>query len=65
MKEFRSKLDNNETIADFEDRNILNIEKVIEKYNNYFMPSGGVITIISIEPIKQLKYVTEHFTHIK
>ncbi len=35
MKEFRSKLDNNETIADFEDRNILNIEKVIEKYNNY------------------------------
>lgn len=35
MKEFRAKLDNNETIADFEDRNILNIEKVIEKYNNY------------------------------
>lgn len=35
MKEFRSKLNNNETIADFEDRNILNIEKVIEKYNNY------------------------------
>ena len=28
-------MNNNETIADFEDRNILNIEKVIEKYNNY------------------------------
>lgn len=28
-------MNNNETIADFEDKNILNIEKVIEKYNNY------------------------------
>lgn len=34
-KEFRSKLNNNEKIADFEEENILNIEKVIEKYNNY------------------------------
>lgn len=34
-KEFRSKLNNNEKIADFEKENILNIEKVIEKYNNY------------------------------
>lgn len=28
-------MNNNETIADFEDDNILNIEAVIEKYNNY------------------------------
>lgn len=34
-KGFRSKLNNNEIIADFEEENNLNIEKVIEKYNNY------------------------------
>lgn len=34
-KEFRSKLNNNEKIVDFEEENNLNIEKVIEKYNNY------------------------------
>lgn len=34
-KGFRSKLNNNEKIADFEEENNLNIEKVIEKYNNY------------------------------
>lgn len=34
-KEFRSKLNSNEKIADFEEENILDIEKVIEKYNNY------------------------------
>jgi len=28
-------LNNNETITDFEERNILNIEKVIEVYNHY------------------------------
>ncbi len=34
-KEFRSKLNSNGKIADFEEENILDIEKVIEKYNNY------------------------------
>lgn len=34
IKEFRSKLDN-KTIADFEENNILNIEKVINTYNPY------------------------------
>lgn len=34
-KEFRSKLNDNEEIANFEEESGLNIEKVIEKYNNY------------------------------
>ena len=37
----------------------------IEKYKNYFMPSGGGVTISGGEPLLQLKFVTELFTHLK
>ncbi|MCI9178279.1 MAG: pyruvate formate lyase-activating protein [Clostridia bacterium] len=37
----------------------------IEKYKNYFMPSGGGITVSGGEPLLQLKFVTELFTHLK
>lgn len=37
----------------------------IEKYKNYFIPSGGGVTISGGEPLLQLKFVTELFTQLK
>ncbi len=37
----------------------------IEKYKNYFMPSGGGVTISGGEPLLQLKFVTELLTSLK
>ena len=35
LKEFRSKLNNNETLMKFMENDKLDIERVIDKYNNY------------------------------
>ncbi len=37
----------------------------IEKYKNYFMPSGGGVTVSGGEPLLQLEFVTELFTILK
>lgn len=37
----------------------------IEKYKNYFIPSGGGVTVSGGEPLLQLKFVTELFTQLK
>ena len=37
----------------------------IEKYKNYFMPSGGGVTVSGGEPLLQIKFVTELFTILK
>lgn len=37
----------------------------IEKYKNYFIPSGGGVTVSGGEPLLQLKFVTKLFTELK
>ncbi len=37
----------------------------IEKYKNYFIPSGGGVTVSGGEPLLQIKFVTELFTILK
>lgn len=44
---------------------IFDVISKIEKYKNYFIPSGGGVTVSGGEPLLQLKFVTELFTQLK